>query len=158
MCSKQAENGLQSRSSENGKTAVWHYGLKLLWYLTGDRGWRYGMVWFGFVGIVWYGGGGSWLALMTDMDDEISIMDYNGQSWTIIEGGRVMTSMDDWTLLFISYFFILLTYGLTDRQTLVLVKLLSQLKSVTLLVLKISIFKIKNIWPQKYFVQNKDYI
>ena len=25
---KQAENGLQSRSSENGKTAVWHYGLK----------------------------------------------------------------------------------------------------------------------------------
>ena len=26
---KQAENGLQSRSSENGKTAVWHYELKL---------------------------------------------------------------------------------------------------------------------------------
>ena len=26
---KQAENGLQSRSSENSKTAVWHYGLKL---------------------------------------------------------------------------------------------------------------------------------
>ena len=26
---KQAENGLQSRSSENGKTAVLHYGLKL---------------------------------------------------------------------------------------------------------------------------------
>ena len=26
---KQAENGLQSRSSENGRTAVWHYGLKL---------------------------------------------------------------------------------------------------------------------------------
>ena len=26
---KQAENGLQSRSSENGKTAMWHYGLKL---------------------------------------------------------------------------------------------------------------------------------
>ena len=26
---KQAENGLQSRSSENCKTAVWHYGLKL---------------------------------------------------------------------------------------------------------------------------------
>ena len=54
---KQAENGLQSRSSENGKTAVWHYGLKLQWYLTGHRDWRYGMVWFGFVGIVWYGGG-----------------------------------------------------------------------------------------------------
>ena len=33
---KQAENGLQSQSSENGKTAVWHYGLKLQWYLTGD--------------------------------------------------------------------------------------------------------------------------
>ena len=26
---KQADNGLQSRSSENGKTVVWHYGLKL---------------------------------------------------------------------------------------------------------------------------------
>ena len=26
---QQAENGLQSRSSKNGKTAVWHYGLKL---------------------------------------------------------------------------------------------------------------------------------
>ena len=26
---KQAENGLQSQSTENGKTAVWHYGLKL---------------------------------------------------------------------------------------------------------------------------------
>ena len=26
---KQAENGLQSQSSENGKLAVWHYGLKL---------------------------------------------------------------------------------------------------------------------------------
>ena len=33
---KQAENGLQSRSSENGKTGVWHYGLILLFYLTGD--------------------------------------------------------------------------------------------------------------------------
>ena len=26
---KQAENGLQSRSSENSKIAVWHYGFKL---------------------------------------------------------------------------------------------------------------------------------
>ena len=26
---KQAENGLQSQPAENGKTAVWHYGLKL---------------------------------------------------------------------------------------------------------------------------------
>ena len=25
---KHAKNGLQSRSSENGKTVVWHYGLK----------------------------------------------------------------------------------------------------------------------------------
>ena len=41
---KQAKNGLQSRSSENGKTAVWHYGLKLQLYLTGDRDLRYGMV------------------------------------------------------------------------------------------------------------------
>ena len=40
---KQAENGLQSRSSENGKTAVWHYGLKLQWHLTGDIEW-FGMV------------------------------------------------------------------------------------------------------------------
>ena len=55
---KQAENGLQSRFSENGKTAVWHYGMKLHWYLTGDRDWRYGMVLYGFIGIVWYVGGG----------------------------------------------------------------------------------------------------
>ena len=54
---KQAENGLQSRSSENGMTAVWQYGMKLQWYLSGNRDWRYGMVWYGFVGIVWYGGG-----------------------------------------------------------------------------------------------------
>ena len=31
------------------KMAVWHYGLK---------DWRYGMVWYGFVGIVWYWGRG----------------------------------------------------------------------------------------------------
>ena len=36
---QQAENGLQLQSSENGKTAVWHYGLKLQWYLTGERDW-----------------------------------------------------------------------------------------------------------------------
>ena len=29
------------------KMAVWHYGIKLQWYLTGDRDWRYGMVWYG---------------------------------------------------------------------------------------------------------------
>ena len=39
--------------------------------------------------------------------------------------------MDDWTLLFLSYFYILISYGLTDRQdrlTFLLVKLLSRLK------------------------------
>ena len=91
---KQAENGLQSRSSENGKTAVWHYGLKLQWFLTGDRDSRYGMVWYGFVGIVWYGG---WCQMTSEfIHEEISTMDYNGLSWTIIEGGGVMTGMDDW--------------------------------------------------------------
>ena len=42
---EQAENGLQLRSSENGKTV--RYGL--VWF---------DMVWYGFVGIVWYGGWG----------------------------------------------------------------------------------------------------
>ena len=56
----------------------------------------YGFVWFymvlyGFVSIVWYGGG-----QMTSefIHEEISIMDYNGLSCTIIEGGG-MTGMDD---------------------------------------------------------------
>ena len=40
-----------------------------------------------------------------------------------------MTLMDDWTLLFISYFYILMTDWRTDRLTLVLVKSLSRLKS-----------------------------
>ena len=39
-------------------------------------------------------------------------------------------SQDDWTLLFISYFYILISYRQTDRLTLVLVKLLLQLKRV----------------------------
>ena len=45
---KQAENGFQSRSSENGKTAVWRFGLKLHWY---------GLVWFGMVlfGMILFG-------------------------------------------------------------------------------------------------------
>ena len=67
------------------KMAVWHYGLKLQWYLTGYRYWRYSMVWYGlvwfwfdFVGIVWYWGGGT-------------IMDFHGLSWR-----GVMTGMDDW--------------------------------------------------------------
>ena len=95
---KQAENGLQSRSSENGKIAMWHYGLKLQWYFIGDKAWRYGMVWFG---IVWYGGG----QITTEfVHEEISIMDYNRLSWTIIEGGdhdwdgwlAWITGTDDW--------------------------------------------------------------
>ena len=58
---------------------MWHYGLKLQLYLTGDRDWRFGIVWYGLVwfGIVWFGivsgGGGimddshgllSWMTLM----------------------------------------------------------------------------------------------
>ena len=42
------------------------------------------MVWYGFVGIVWYG---------EFIHEEISIMDYNGLSWTIM--GGVMTGIDD---------------------------------------------------------------
>ena len=45
---------------------------------------------------------------------------------------RDLAVMDDWTLLFISYFYILISYGQTDGQTdrltLVLVKSLSRLK------------------------------
>merc|ERR1719422_1218861 len=80
---KQAENGLQSRSSENGKTAMWHYGLKL--YLTRDRGWIYGMVWYG---LVWFGMVSfgmvlfCWYSLVWGtsefIHEEISILDYNG--------------------------------------------------------------------------------
>ena len=61
---------------QNGKTAVWHYGLKLQQYLTGD------MVWFGM-------GEGRWLVSSYEY---ISIIYYNGLSWTIIEGGH------DWML------------------------------------------------------------
>ena len=62
---EQAENGLQSRSSENGMT--WHYGLKLQWYLTGDRGWRYGIIWYGLV----------WGGVTTGMDDWHGWWDFN---------------------------------------------------------------------------------
>ena len=50
-------------------TAKLHYGLKLQWYLTGGRDWRFGIVWFGMLGygLVWFGwyslvlrGGLSW--------------------------------------------------------------------------------------------------
>ena len=67
---KQAENSLQSWSSENGKIAVLHYGLKLQWYLTWNRDWRYGMVWYG---LIW--GSDEFI------HEEISIMDYNELSW-----------------------------------------------------------------------------
>ena len=52
------------------------------------------MVWYGFDGMVWYGGG----AQMTSefIHEEISIMDCNGLSCTIIEGGGVTTGMDDY--------------------------------------------------------------
>ena len=84
---KQAENGLQSRSSENGKTAVRHYGLKLQWYLSGDKDWRFGMVWQGLVwiGMIWNGlvGFGSyslvWGGHMTSVDCKAwTVMDYHG--------------------------------------------------------------------------------
>ena len=50
---------------------------------------------------------------------DLAVMDCHGLSW--------MTFMDDKTLLFISHFYIL-TDGLTDRQTLVLLKSISRLK------------------------------
>ena len=99
---KQAENGLQSWSSENGKTAVWHYGWKLQWYLTRDRDWRYGMVWW--YGLLWFGlvllvclvWGGVVHMTGAFIHEEISYIDYNGLSWAILERGGVMTGMDDW--------------------------------------------------------------
>ena len=44
---------------------------------TGDMVW-FGMVWHGFVGIVWYGRGSQMTSEFTH--EEISIMDYNGLS------------------------------------------------------------------------------
>ena len=49
------------------------------------------MVWYGFVGIVWYGGG--WQMTSEFIYEEISIMDYNGLSQ---RGGGFTTGMDDW--------------------------------------------------------------
>ena len=44
------------------------------------------MVWYGFVGIVWYRVVGQ---MTTEfIHEEISIMDYNGFSWTTIGGGH----------------------------------------------------------------------
>ena len=58
------------------------FGMVLVWFA---------MYWYGFIGIVWYGGG----CQMTSefIHEEISIMDYNGFSWTIM--GGVLTGMDD---------------------------------------------------------------
>ena len=54
----------------------------------------FGMVWFGFVGIVWYGEGGQMTSEF--IHEEIAIMDYNGLSLTIIKGGGgITTGMDD---------------------------------------------------------------
>ena len=44
------------------------------------------MVWYGFVGIVWYRLAGGQMT-SEFIHEEISIMDYNGLSRTIIEGG-----------------------------------------------------------------------
>ena len=44
---KQAKNGLQSQSSENGSVALW---IEIA--VTGDRDWRFGFVWYG---LVWFG-------------------------------------------------------------------------------------------------------
>ena len=49
------------------------------------------MVWYGFVGIVWYGGGEQMTSEF--IHEEISIMDYNG---LLQRGEGVMTGMDDW--------------------------------------------------------------
>ena len=47
------------------------------------------MVWYG---LVWFGMGGGQMT-SEFIHEEISIMDYNGLSWTIM--GGVMTGMDD---------------------------------------------------------------
>ena len=47
----------------------------MVWY-----GLAFGMVWFGFVGIVWYGKGGVGKMTSEFIHEEISIMDYNGLS------------------------------------------------------------------------------
>ena len=56
------------------------------------------MIWYDFVGIVWYGG------QMTSefIHEEISIMDYNGLSWTIMGGGSQLAWMMrfwSWTII-----------------------------------------------------------
>ena len=82
---KQAENGLQSRSSENGRTEVWHYGLKL--QMT-----REFIHWLSWTIMNYHRGGGvttgmdewhGWLAWMTGMDDW-----HGWWAW--------MMGMDDW--------------------------------------------------------------
>ena len=48
----------------------------------------FGMVWYGFDGIVWYGVGGGGQMTSEFIHEEISIMEYNGLSWTIMGGGH----------------------------------------------------------------------
>ena len=71
------------------KMAMLHYGLKLQWYLTWDIDWRFGMVWYGFVGIVWYGGSEDyWVHTWRDFNHEGGGHDWHGWlAW--------MASMDD---------------------------------------------------------------
>ena len=58
------------------------------------NGWRYGMVWCGFVSIVWYGG---FQMASEFIHEEISIMDYH-------RGWGVMTGMDCYGLSQTGYF------------------------------------------------------
>ena len=49
------------------------------------------MVWYGFVqyGLVWFGMWGTGTQMTSEfIHEEISIMDYNGLSWTIMDGGH----------------------------------------------------------------------
>ena len=74
--------------------------------------------WYGWLAQItamddWHG----WLARMTGMDDW-----HGWLAW--------MTGMDDWLSCFKLIFYILITDRQTDRLTLVLVKLLSQLRKV----------------------------
>ena len=48
----------------------------------------YGLVWFGMVWFCWYSLVWGWGQMTSEfIHEEISIMDYNGLSRTIIEGG-----------------------------------------------------------------------
>ena len=87
---KPAENGLQSRSRCHG----------LSWTVMDD----------------------SWMTFMDDFHGWLSFMIFMDDfHWwllwmTVMDDFHVLV-MVDWTLLFISYFYILISYGLTDGQT-----------------------------------------